>query len=128
MLPWDIAKDRAEELGGHLAICETVEELRYLWNRCGSEPMWIGLSDALVEGQWQWIDGTALDPKLVRSDKSADYVSMLEQGRASDLEIRDYANIMKRWGLLSRANSGLASKYQPSSVPPVQGYIVELEK
>jgi hypothetical protein len=58
---WHVAKQRCEELGGHLAILRTQEELDFALNMCkagGVQSAWIGATDEVAEGKWKWVDGT----------------------------------------------------------------------
>jgi len=59
---WEEARDACIAVGGHLVIIETEDEARFVaslvpedgrWDR-----FWLGASDAEVEGDWRWLDGT----------------------------------------------------------------------
>lgn len=63
--PWSEARTRCQEQGGELVSIhdpETAEAL--MWaplDLLGAEEVWIGLSDAAVEGDFVWSDGSPLD-------------------------------------------------------------------
>ncbi|XP_062371961.1 C-type lectin domain family 4 member F-like [Sardina pilchardus] len=62
-LNWTESRDACVTLGGHLTIIETEEEQAFLRQTGGG--YWIGLSDLLKEGDWRWMDNTALrDPRF----------------------------------------------------------------
>lgn len=57
-----------EDMGGHLATAETIEELRFLSNLTQviqhQRFVWLGATDAQKPGQWTWLTGVPQDPKL----------------------------------------------------------------
>lgn len=57
---WHVAKQRCEEMGGHLAVIDNADENARLLALCREakvEP-WLGATDELVEGKWRWVDGS----------------------------------------------------------------------
>ncbi len=62
---WHEAKKACEEMGGHLAIIETLAERDFLIAKTGGVGLWIGCTDEHREGDWRWLDGRAVDPKAV---------------------------------------------------------------
>lgn len=63
---WYQGRRACENLGGHLATISTEEEMEFIWSQFGKKfsgnsmtwkGPWIGYSDALEEGKWQWING-----------------------------------------------------------------------
>lgn len=111
---WSVAKARAEEAGGYLACIETQEEMEYILSRrITRKTLWVGLTDEDSEGEWHWINGNPLDPKML---------GWLETG--GNLENRDFAHLMRGNGLLSRVVSGeLTGGFKGSD--KVEGYIIE---
>ncbi len=57
---WHVAKQRCEEMGGHLVVVNNPNESAFILKLCGDETAWAGASDEEVEGQWKWIDGTSV--------------------------------------------------------------------
>ncbi|MCP4536481.1 MAG: hypothetical protein GY832_04985, partial [Chloroflexi bacterium] len=58
---WTGAETYAQSLGGHLVTIDDVDEQQFIVDTFGSQQyyLWIGLSDAAVEGDWStWVDGT----------------------------------------------------------------------
>jgi len=124
-LPWSDARYLAEELGGQLATFDDLSELLDIWNvikiKFPKKTFWIGLSDENIEGAWEWIDGETLDNKFLTSTSS--YMSRLEVD--GDLNKRDYAHLMQRFGILSRPDNGsIPSFYRGRET--VDGFIVEI--
>jgi len=62
---WHVAKQRCEEMGGHLVCIGNQAEAEFLLKLCGDESAWVGASDEETEGQWKWING---DPVSMRFD------------------------------------------------------------
>lgn len=54
---WHEAREKCEEVGGHLIIINSNIENMLLSVRC-ADSTWIGLSDEKTEGKFQWADGT----------------------------------------------------------------------
>src|SRR5512147_1117286 len=56
---WIKAADSAEKLGGHLAVITSLQEQEFIYNSLGpyahGEQFFIGATDSLVEGSFQWI-------------------------------------------------------------------------
>ena len=68
VLTWHQAKDRCEEMGGHLAVIETDEENNFLAafaeksipKRHDLDGVWVGATDEHKEGEWKWTNGNPL--------------------------------------------------------------------
>ncbi|XP_041926591.1 C-type lectin domain family 4 member F-like [Alosa sapidissima] len=70
-LNWTQSRDACVSLGGHLVIIETEEEQVFLSKAGGG--YWIGLSYSLKEGDWRWMDNTALrTPKFWEESQPED--------------------------------------------------------
>lgn len=114
---WTEAKSRAEEVGGYLAVLSSPEEYVSVTSQLPEGiVIWIGLTDTVKEGSWQWIDGTPL---------RADMVSNLGWGQRQDPE-RDYAHITLQRQLGSRANSGVLP-LNTGGKNWVDGYLIEFD-
>ncbi|XP_077862274.1 macrophage mannose receptor 1-like [Saccoglossus kowalevskii] len=57
---WYQSSDECTGLGGHLAVIDS-QELNDFLAGLASSSFWIGLHDIDNEGNFQWVDGTALD-------------------------------------------------------------------
>jgi hypothetical protein len=58
-MTWDEANTTCLGLGAELASVHSQEENTYLYILCGSEnKCWLGFTDAAVEGDWEWSDGS----------------------------------------------------------------------
>ncbi|MHA1946795.1 MAG: LamG-like jellyroll fold domain-containing protein [Candidatus Hodarchaeales archaeon] len=57
---WNKAKADCEAQGGHLVTISSKEENAFVSNLAGSENIWIGLTDEIHEGSWQWANGESL--------------------------------------------------------------------
>ncbi len=52
---WHVAKQRCEEMGGHLVCIETSNEELFVKSLCGQLTTWVGASDEETEGTWLWV-------------------------------------------------------------------------
>lgn len=111
---WDQAKADAEKRGGRLAVINTFTKSQMIPPHV--ETMWIGGSDASYEGDYRWVDGTAV------SDGYTNWVAG-QPDSASTIE-----NYMQRLGsansyqwndVTNTANVGLSDPYLTN------GYIIE---
>ncbi|EDL74976.1 rCG58956, isoform CRA_c [Rattus norvegicus] len=59
---WETSASSCKDLGAHLVIINSVAEQRFMkyWNVRKNQRSWIGLSDHLREGSWQWVDHSPL--------------------------------------------------------------------
>lgn len=95
-LTWSQARQRCEELGGHLATLMTEEESQFVASLLpsGADPgstYWIGLMLDRQRGCWRWITGdvakTMLWAKGAPSDTAVgSFAALSEDGRWVDLE------------------------------------------
>lgn len=58
---WNVARQICAEMGGHLAIINSLQESQFLTALCGKHDAWVGASDEAEEGDWKWVDGTACE-------------------------------------------------------------------
>ncbi|XP_058849515.1 C-type lectin domain family 4 member E-like isoform X2 [Acipenser ruthenus] len=63
---WHSSRASCVSMGADLVIIESEAEQRFLLNEAKAHPWnryWIGLTDAVTEGVWLWVDGTPLNDK-----------------------------------------------------------------
>lgn len=58
---WDEARVDAHSKGGQLATVKSASDLDAIKPILAGNTAWLGASDAETEGQWKWVDGTAMD-------------------------------------------------------------------
>ena len=56
-LGWHKARERCEQMGGHLVFLETKEEWDFINRLRDGRDVWIGATDEKKEGDWRWTDG-----------------------------------------------------------------------
>lgn len=73
-LDWEESRENCTALGGQLAVLHTQEEHDFL-EKAAKEitgtwdfHYWIGLSDKEEEGDWRWVDGTAINKTYWNTD------------------------------------------------------------
>ncbi len=89
-LTWLNAQDACSDLGGYLAVINDAEENEFLANILTIQSAYIGLSDHVNEGQFQWVNGEAVtytnwytgQPNNYNNDQ--DYCEMLNDGTWND--------------------------------------------
>jgi hypothetical protein len=65
---WHVAKQRCEEMGGHLVMIETPQEEAFTVKLCESMVAWVGASDEDTEGAFRWIDGSMVQLSALECD------------------------------------------------------------
>lgn len=73
---WKRAQEKCRTLGGHLACVPDAPTQAFISEYAKGLELWIGATDEKVEGQWLWVDGTAMkykawgknEPTLSRND------------------------------------------------------------
>lgn len=67
---WHVAKRKCEEMGGHLAVLETPDEVARLTALCqaAKTTAWFGASDEEQEGEWLWINGSKVQFEFRRDN------------------------------------------------------------
>ncbi|KAK1163345.1 CD209 antigen-like protein C isoform X1 [Acipenser oxyrinchus oxyrinchus] len=88
---WNSSRDNCTSLGGHLVIIESDGEQGFLsdkaWNITQEaniineeKSYWIGLTDAVTEGTWLWVDGTP----LIGNDQAKFWATRSDGGKEPD--------------------------------------------
>ncbi|XP_038176092.1 C-type lectin domain family 4 member E isoform X2 [Arvicola amphibius] len=64
-LTWPSSLKNCSEMGAHLVVINTPEEQEFLFKtKPKRKEFYIGLTDQVVEGQWQWVDDTPFTESL----------------------------------------------------------------
>ncbi|KAL2776903.1 C-type lectin domain family 4 member E [Daubentonia madagascariensis] len=94
-LSWASSLKNCSAMGAHLVVINTLEEQEFLFHtKPRKREFYIGLTDQVVEGKWQWVDGTPFTESLSFWDVG-------EPNNIVKLEdcatIRDSSNPRKNW-------------------------------
>jgi hypothetical protein len=86
-IPWYVARDICERMGGHLATINSAEEDVFVAKLLNGAAAWGGGSDAESEGRWVWITGEPFDyrnwnPPSPDNHKEAQHCLLLNQERS----------------------------------------------
>ncbi|XP_058849532.1 asialoglycoprotein receptor 1-like [Acipenser ruthenus] len=60
---WNSSQASCVSVEADLVIIESEEEQKFLLKKAKTDSYWIGLTDAVNEGVWLWVDGTPLNDK-----------------------------------------------------------------
>ncbi|MHA2316473.1 MAG: lectin-like protein [Candidatus Hodarchaeales archaeon] len=87
---WTHAKIGCEARGGHLVTINSQEENELVRNLIGSNIIWIGFTDEVTEGDWQWVTGEPITytnwvGPPDDSGMGEDYAEMLNDGLWNDI-------------------------------------------
>jgi hypothetical protein len=61
---WEQGRQRCEELGGHLAVLQTTDELNFVATMLGGAPAWIGCRYNHDHKKWRWVTGNFIHAPL----------------------------------------------------------------
>ncbi|XP_023404838.1 C-type lectin domain family 4 member E isoform X1 [Loxodonta africana] len=94
-MTWTSSSKNCSAMGAHLVVINTEEEQEFLFHtKPRRREFYIGLTDQVAEGQWQWVDGTPFKESL----------SFWDTGEPNNLAtvedcatIRDSSNPRKNW-------------------------------
>ncbi|XP_016778402.3 C-type lectin domain family 4 member E isoform X1 [Pan troglodytes] len=94
-ISWALSLKNCSAMGAHLVVINSQEEQEFLsYKKPKMREFFIGLSDQVVEGQWQWVDGTPLT-------KSLSFWDVGEPNNIATLEdcatMRDSSNPRQNW-------------------------------
>ncbi|XP_002822912.3 C-type lectin domain family 4 member E isoform X1 [Pongo abelii] len=94
-ISWALSLKNCSAMGAHLVIINSQEEQEFLsYKKPKMREFFIGLSDQVVEDQWQWVDGTPLT-------KSLSFWDVGEPNNIATLEdcatMRDSSNPRQNW-------------------------------
>ncbi|XP_004318882.1 C-type lectin domain family 4 member E-like [Delphinus delphis] len=94
-MTWTASLKNCSSMGAHLVVINTQEEQEFLYSRKPKrKEFYIGLTDQVTEGQWQWVDGTPFT-------KSLSFWDIGEPNNIVTVEdcatIRDSSNPRQNW-------------------------------
>ena len=133
---WTDAKQACINMGGHLVTSTTLAENNFLFNLWPNG--WIGLTDEVTEGVWQWVTGEPYSWSYWNSGEpnnagNEDYIQFVGGGRWNDLPNVslpyvlefEYVVTYTSWAIQQTVYTNSLGYYsfsQPSS-PAVEWYI-----
>ncbi|XP_010606078.1 C-type lectin domain family 4 member E isoform X2 [Fukomys damarensis] len=66
-LTWPSSLKNCSGMGAHLVVINTAEEQEFLFHtKPKLREYYIGLTDQVIEGQWQWVDGTPFSLRCIQ--------------------------------------------------------------
>ncbi|XP_074125793.1 C-type lectin domain family 4 member E [Sminthopsis crassicaudata] len=94
-MTWTASFKSCEEMGAKLVVINTREEQNFLFRaKPRDREFYIGLTDQVVDGQWEWVDGTPFN-------KSLSFWDIGEPNNIAGVEdcvtIRDSSNAYRNW-------------------------------
>ncbi|XP_007502951.1 C-type lectin domain family 4 member E [Monodelphis domestica] len=94
-MTWTASLKNCETVGAHLAVINTQEEQNFLYQtKPSGKEFYIGLTDQVVDGQWQWVDDTPFN-------KALSFWDVGEPNNIAGVEdcvtIRDSSNANRNW-------------------------------
>ncbi|OBS80079.1 hypothetical protein A6R68_21718, partial [Neotoma lepida] len=94
-LTWPSSLKNCSQMGAHLVVINTPEEQEFLFQtKPKKKEFYIGLTDQVVEGQWQWVDDTPFTEDLSFWDAGEPNNIVYVEDCAT---IRDSGNPRKNW-------------------------------
>ncbi|XP_043420791.1 C-type lectin domain family 4 member E [Prionailurus bengalensis] len=94
-MSWASSVKNCSNMGAHLVVINTQEEQEFLfYAKPKRREFYIGLTDQVTEGQWQWVDGTPFTESLSFWDEGEPNNIVTVEDCAT---IRDSSNPRKNW-------------------------------
>ncbi|XP_034501395.1 C-type lectin domain family 4 member E isoform X4 [Ailuropoda melanoleuca] len=94
-MSWTSSLKNCSDMGAHLVVINTQEEQEFLFfAKPKRREFYIGLTDQVTEGQWQWVDGTPFSESLSFWDVGEPNNIVTVEDCAT---IRDSSNPRKNW-------------------------------
>ncbi|XP_030643559.1 C-type lectin domain family 4 member F-like [Chanos chanos] len=84
---WSESRQYCRDRGADLVIINSKEEQEFIKRLSGNKKAFIGLTDDVTEGEWKWVDGTALTTGYWESGQPNSY-----RGRDEDCVVIQYNN------------------------------------
>lgn len=96
-MPWKQARQKAEKMGGHLAIVKDAETDAVIVKLADGLLLWLGATDEEVDGLWKWVDGEKLDFKSwgatePNGGRQENYLRLGVRGKWIDVDERGGGN------------------------------------
>ncbi|XP_047406157.1 C-type lectin domain family 4 member E isoform X1 [Sciurus carolinensis] len=94
-MSWISSVKNCSGMGAHLVVINTQEEQEFLYHaKPRNKIFYIGLTDQVVEGEWQWVDGTPFTESLSFWDAGEPNNLVTVEDCAT---IRDSSNPRQNW-------------------------------
>lgn len=94
---WNAARQKAEKMGGHLAVIKDAETNEMIVKLADGLLLWLGATDEEVDGLWKWVDGDKLTFKAwgtgePNGGRRENYLRLGIRGKWIDVNERGGAN------------------------------------
>jgi hypothetical protein len=137
---WTVARQNCINMGGHLVTVTTAAENSFIFGLWPSG--WIGLTDEVTEGVWQWVTGeaysyTSWNPGEPNNAGNEDYVQFVGGGRWNDLPNNvnlpyvlefEYIVTTTAWALYKTVYTNSSGYYSFSEAyDPSKEYYIQLD-
>jgi hypothetical protein len=137
---WTTARTNCSNMGGHLVTITTSGEQSFIYGLWPSG--WIGLTDEVTEGTWQWVTGETYSYKNWNSGEpnnsgNEDYVQFVSNGKWNDLNNNsslayvlefEYLVTTSSWALYKTIYTNSAGYYSISEAyDPSKEYYIEVD-
>jgi len=135
-MTWTAAKTACTNMGGHLVTVTTAAENSFIFGLWPSG--WIGLTDEVTEGVWQWVTGEPYSWSNWNSGEpnnagNEDYIQFVGGGKWNDLPNTSLPYVLEfeyivdytPWTLIATSTTDITGRYSFSSAtnPSIEYYI-----